>query len=491
MLTSGGQPLQLTKDEGNKNPLGFSADGTEIFFGPSIGDYEIWSIPTLGGVPRHLSNGIAVIPSTDGRSLFVATYDQRIIRTDRSGGAPETLYKLPEQGAVGLLAYPNGSSLLLLLHSADQMQLQNFDLASRKVVQAWNIPEAVGLAGWGQPGKSVYVSRVVNGIRNIWEYSLANGGLKQLTFGPGPYRDPLADPSGKGFYFVNGRTSGVLTLYRPSTKQSIDTVGELATQPLMSHDVRRMAYLTTPEPTRRELWIADIDGNNAKSVTITGTRLETLAWSEDDSQFVFSDQDARGKNRLYVVNADGSRLRQLPDLPGLAELALPIRGTTSMLISVFEVHEGRVGKTWKLDLNAAESKPELLFEGCLGVLDISPDRNYVIGTVLWGNDPGIYQYSLSEKKCTPLKPGLASYIAKFALDGKSFLYATTKHGQTTIYRQKWHEGAVSGEPQPVLVFPFAIREDFGGNAWDVALDLSAIVYARPTGHDDLYFLANH
>jgi len=77
------------------------------------------------------------------------------------------------------------------------------------------------------------------------------------------------------------------------------------------------------------------------------------------------------------------------------------------------------------------------------------------------------------------------------LDGKSFLYAATKHGQTTIYRQKWHDGAVSGEPQPVLVFPFAIREDFSGNAWDVPPDLSAILYARPTGHDDLYFLANH
>ena len=37
MLTSGGQPLQLTKDEGNKNTLAFSADGNEILFGPSSG----------------------------------------------------------------------------------------------------------------------------------------------------------------------------------------------------------------------------------------------------------------------------------------------------------------------------------------------------------------------------------------------------------------------------------------------------------------------
>ena len=492
MLTSGGQPLQLTRDEGNKNPLAFSADGTEVFFGPSIGDFEIWSIPTLGGVPRHVSNGVALTPSTDGRALFVATYDGQVTRTDRSGTAPEVLYKSSEHWAAGLLAYPDGGNLLLVLRhtNADHLPLQQFDLRFHKIIREWSIPDAVGLPSWAQPGKTLYVSRVVKGIINIWEYSLADTSMKQLTFGPGPDRSPLGDPSGKGFYFANGRLSGVLTLYRPATKQSSDIVADLATQPLLSHDKRRIAYLTAPQPSREELWIADIDGNNAKSVMTTGPRLETLAWSLDDSQFVFSDQDSQGKYRIFVVNADGSHLRQLPDLPGLAQLAVPIRGTTSMLISTFDVHEGR-GKTWKLDLSVADSKPELLFEGCAGVLDTSLDGNYIIGTVLWGNEPGLYEYSLSEKKCSPLKPGLPSYVAKFASDGKSFLYAMTKHGQTTVYRQKWHGGILSGEPQPVLVFPFAIREDFSGNAWDVAVDLSAIVYARPKGHDDLYFLANY
>ena len=32
MLTSGGEPLQLTKDEGNKTVVNFSSDGTEIYF---------------------------------------------------------------------------------------------------------------------------------------------------------------------------------------------------------------------------------------------------------------------------------------------------------------------------------------------------------------------------------------------------------------------------------------------------------------------------
>jgi hypothetical protein len=40
----------------------------------------------------------------------------------------------------------------------------------------------------------------------------------------------------------------------------------------------------------------------------------------------------------------------------------------------------------------------------------------------------------------------------------------------------------------VFTFPFPLRDDYGGNAYDVSLDLSTIIYARPNGQDDLYFL---
>jgi len=53
ILTSGGEPLQLTKDETNKQVRGFSSDGTEIYFAQTLGEYEIWSIPTLGGTAKH------------------------------------------------------------------------------------------------------------------------------------------------------------------------------------------------------------------------------------------------------------------------------------------------------------------------------------------------------------------------------------------------------------------------------------------------------
>src|SRR6201987_2921037 len=53
MLTSGGEPLQLTNDEGDKFVNTFSPDGTEIYYARSIGRDEAWAVPTLGGSPRR------------------------------------------------------------------------------------------------------------------------------------------------------------------------------------------------------------------------------------------------------------------------------------------------------------------------------------------------------------------------------------------------------------------------------------------------------
>ena len=51
MLTSGGEPLQLTNDEGDKDVDNFSPDGKEIYYGRSFGSDEVWAVPTLGGLP--------------------------------------------------------------------------------------------------------------------------------------------------------------------------------------------------------------------------------------------------------------------------------------------------------------------------------------------------------------------------------------------------------------------------------------------------------
>jgi serine/threonine protein kinase len=67
MLTSGGEPLQLTNDEGDKDVDTFSPDGKEIYYERTLGRNEVWAVPTLGGAPRHVVSGYHAVPSNPGR----------------------------------------------------------------------------------------------------------------------------------------------------------------------------------------------------------------------------------------------------------------------------------------------------------------------------------------------------------------------------------------------------------------------------------------
>ena len=123
------------------------------------------------------------------------------------------------------------------------------------------------------------------------------------------------------------------------------------------------------------------------------------------------------------------------------------------------------------------------------MFDVSPDGQFLMSLIDSGDKVGIYQYSLSERKCNLLLPGVATFGLLFDRNGKSFLYAVPSRIDVTIYRQNWQTGKLLGQPQVALKLPFAFPLLFGGNAYDFARDLSTVVYARPSGHADLYLLS--
>ena len=86
------------------------------------------------------------------------------------------------------------------------------------------------------------------------------------------------------------------------------------------------------------------------------------------------------------------------------------------------------------------------------------------------------------------------------MNGKSSGFLTAYHvhskesvesrREVTIYRQLWSDGKIIGKPQVALKVPFAFPIFyFNGNGYDFSRDLSTIVYARPSGHADLYLLS--
>jgi hypothetical protein len=115
MLTSGGEPLQLTNDEVDKYVDNFSSDGKEIYYERSLGRDEVWAVPTLGGTPRRVVSGYVAVPSPDGAFIYYGKSDSPgIFRAEKSGLKEELVYKPEDTGLLfsPLLLFPRGNELL-------------------------------------------------------------------------------------------------------------------------------------------------------------------------------------------------------------------------------------------------------------------------------------------------------------------------------------------------------------------------------------------
>jgi hypothetical protein len=83
-------------------------------------------------------------------------------------------------------------------------------------------------------------------------------------------------------------------------------------------------------------------------------------------------------------------------------------------------------------MEQGNSSTEKFVDKCCLAVDVDPSGQYPLGTIFLGEKSGIYEVSISERKCVPLLPGVVTFNAVFALDGKSFLYAVASRGEVTI-----------------------------------------------------------
>ena len=499
MLSSGGEPLQITRDEGEKIVQSFSADGSEIYFSRVLGLDEVWAIPTLGGSARRLVSANVAVPSVDGAYVYYAKSGNRgVYRTSLTAVGEERIYSFdqPPLAPSGMLAFPDGKNLLIATGSprrtlgTESFALHKLDLATRKAVEVGSLSRqsisAVGTAislVWGEPGRSILSSRTVNGITNLWSYNLADRSMAQVTFGAGPDLQPMPDPAGRGILFVNGRESGFLTAYHLRTKSSVDVVSENATQPTISPDGKRLMYVKIIGQNGMELWVANIDGTNPLKLASAG-RLSTLGWYPDGSRLSFSD-NSTGTGKLFLANVDGSALHEVRGTEGFVGWTCWSVDAKTIYIST-STSDGRL-VLWKADGDGAHV--ERFLDHCCAPADASQDGERLLGLLLQGEDAGIYQINLKEKKVTPLVRGVAPFGVHYSPDGKSVLYPVAANGRVTFYRQAIRGEEPIGKPQVALTLPFTFPLAYEGNAFDFSADLSTVVYARPGGQADFYLLS--
>ena len=165
----------------------------------------------------------------------------------------------------------------------------------------------------------------------------------------------------------------------------------------------------------------------------------------------------------YIVGADGSGLRQLPRTGDNVHALVWSSDQKSVYVSADE-KGGTIPTVWKWSVEG--SNPEKILDNCCTLWGAVPGGQYLLGVVFSGEKTGIYELSISDKKCTLLVPGVTSGVTS-ARDGKSFLYGIASRGEFTIYRQPWMDGRVIGTPQVALKLPFTFPAgQWNGSSYD-------------------------
>jgi Tol biopolymer transport system component len=488
MLTSGGEPLQLTNDDADKFATAFSADGTMIYYNRILGQEQTWAVPALGGTPERLVNGINAVPSADGNSLYYAKTEapNTLFTSTKTGLNEAVLMKLDPFLSINTIhPYPDGQNLLLKVFNSNEKQQQLFNVnpskGSRK--KLIDIDFTAGNIAWLEPGKSIVFDQTLKGIGNLWKMDLAELKPLQLTFGSGPDYSPMPDSSGKKIYYATGRVSGSVMTYNLNTGASQAVFQGFCTQPIVSPDGKHVFFIKLSADNQTdEVWTADLDGSNALKIA-TGRIMGTGDWSPDSSKFAFENADSN----VFTVDRDGHNLRQFK--LGNEQIRNVVWSADGTHIYISTVSQSRIDVSNLYRAKPDGSELEKISDATMMVSDASPDGKYLLGQMNQGKQIGVYEYSLSDKKLIPLVPDVATVLVRRGLDGKSIIYAVQEGKQMTLYRQGWEDGKLVGDPQATKV-PFVFNFILFGNAYDFARDLSTIVYAKAVQNSDIYLLTH-
>ena len=152
----------------------------------------------------------------------------------------------------------------------------------------------------------------------------------RLTDHPEPDFDPAWSPDGTRIAFRSHRDGNeeVYLMNADGTEQVNLTQSPGADySPAWSPDGSQIAFTSSREKQGGlDIWVMNADGSEPRRVTKEPGIQEYPSWSPDGQQLAFSCTLGRvlpigvGDFEICVVNADGTRLKQLTDSPGISQL---------------------------------------------------------------------------------------------------------------------------------------------------------------------------
>jgi TolB protein len=178
---------------------------------------------------------------------------------------------------------------------------------------------------WSPDGRSIVFAGMPlplpwNFAQQLYITPSSGGGARQLTRYAtfrGGAGSPFWSPNGKLILFWGMTSSGPgartdVWMIRPNGSGLRRLIGG-ATDPAWSPDGKRIVFVRS-----NQIYVATAAGRDARRLTNTPTEKRSPRWSPDGTRIAFSNthrykDQARDDDRLAIMSADGSGLREITD----------------------------------------------------------------------------------------------------------------------------------------------------------------------------------
>jgi Tol biopolymer transport system component len=175
---------------------------------------------------------------------------------------------------------------------------------------------------WSAGDDAIAFNSNRTGDMNLWLYRFADRSLTQLTHGRGGDYQPSWSPDGRSLVFFSSRNGnpGIWRLDLESREIAcLSPPEQVEVNPFFSPDGSRIAYQSDRDG-RLEVWVMNADGSRPRQVTRVGAMGHFLRWSRDGEWITFRSQD---KDQLvHRVRAEGGEPEALPGVKGGSHLSL-------------------------------------------------------------------------------------------------------------------------------------------------------------------------
>jgi serine/threonine protein kinase/Tol biopolymer transport system component len=281
-------PIQLTHEELDTVPFGWSSDRAHLIvgesksFGGMLTAYALYSVPTVGGQPDFLMDAhcYACDLSRDGRAF--ATFMEKGVEISDPIGSPFRLYQPdPFNKEVinnpWLSFSPDGKNILLLLP------------IDGKAVESWLIPyppgsgrprpisifskssyAALPSASWMPDGRNLAVSTPGDSTSSIhlWMTNIGAKDLTPLTTGTDEELFPAVSPDGKSILYSlqTTRFDATSVSVENGSAKTLITTGHEETGASWAANLPKLAWCTNRRGPA-EIWIRMPDGSERPVVT--------------------------------------------------------------------------------------------------------------------------------------------------------------------------------------------------------------------------------